>query len=244
MSEGDNKTPESVSFDEHTKVVQELAKSRERAQKFEGELTDVQKTVEKFGKYDLEKLTADSSALKELMQKNAAGDDDAVAKLLSDAEATHKSEMARVTEEYEGKLGGLNKQIHESNVVDKVMGEIGKNFNDDTHSFIKDMVRTSVSVNDAGEFIITDKEGKERYNHKHTPMTLGEYASEISEQHPSFARATMQPGTKQPGHKMEGVSMDVHKYMKLSPQQKLQLPVKDQHALATEAVKHMSFKRE
>jgi len=242
MSEADDNT-NTVSVDEHSKVVQELERVKERSQKFESEAVNNGKQLDKFKKYDFDKLTADSQALQDLLKQNVAGDNEATEKLFSELTAKANSEKAELTKTYEAKIKTLSTENHEHKVVDRVMNQVGAKFNEDVQGFIKDLMRSNVYVDDTGNLSVKDGEGKQRYNNQHTPMTVDEYANELAEKHPSFARAQMQAGSKQPGQRTNGASNDVQQYLRMSKEQRQSLDPAVRRKLASESMSHLTFNK-
>lgn len=117
----------------------------------------------------------------------------------------------QLSEQFADKISGLESQAsqlakenHELKVVDKALEAIADRFNADTLPFIKSLIRESVDVNESGEFLVKDGQGKARLNGSAKQMTLAEYADELTEKYPSMAKSQTTAGGKQPGQKVSG----------------------------------------
>jgi hypothetical protein len=227
--------------DQLTALQQELTKATERAQRFEGQLVDVQKNLEKYKGIDLDKLKADSDALTQLMKEKAgtSGNQTDIDALIAKREKEIRDQLQPELETWQTKASTLEQQVKELTIIDRGFSQVSGMFNDDTHDFIKDIFRKSVAQDDTGAFIVKDKDGKMRYSPKaaNVPMTLTELAQEIADKHPSFGKSTAVKGARQLGDSAGASADEVNRYLSMSPSERQQLPKEKRLVLSKLAIK-------
>lgn len=232
--------PTGTGGDATTQTAQELQRAVERAQRFEGQVVNLQKEMERFKGVDLDKLKADSEALAQLMKDNAkkSGNQDDIDALLTKKEKEIRDELQSKIEEWQGKATTYEQQVRELTIIDKGFSKVSSIFNDDTHDFIKDIFRRSVELDKDGHFVVKDKDGKARYSAKaaNKLMTIEELAEEIAEKHPSFARATQVKAGRQNGQAAGPSADEVSRYLKMSPAERAKLPPTKRMELAKQAI--------
>lgn len=235
MSEEDKTQEEMISLAEYNKA-------QEKVRNLGGKLTDLEKKLEEFSGIDLVGLKADREALRNLEKERAqgSGKQEDLDALIAAREKAVRDELQPNLEKYENDLKSANSKIRELTIVDKGFSKISSQFNDDTHDFIKDLVRKNVDLDEEGNFIVKDKDGKVRYSQgsANKPMSLDEYGAELAQKHPSFAKPTTTSGGRQNGTQTSGGSTDVQRYLRMTPEQRRQLPMNERHKLAQEAVKN------
>lgn len=241
MSENNNTTDASI------ELQQQYERERERANNALGKLTDLEKKLEKFSNVDLDKLRADSEALQHLMKEKAktTGNQADIDALLTEKEKKIRDELQPLLESATKDKQSLSEQLKELKVVDGVFTKIGNKFNDDMQSFVKDIIRNNIDLDDQGNFIIKDKDGKARYSASSANklMTVEEFADELTSKYPSAVRSSVPAGLKQKGQTGVSGDISVDRYLKMSAEQRLQIPDNERRKLALEAVKTLSAKR-
>lgn len=242
----DEKVPETktVSMEEHSKVHQQYQDADTRAKRFEGQIVDMETKLKVFDGIDLEKLKAHSEELDILKKEKATNSPEDIDKYVANKEAEVTSRFESTIADLQGKVDGLSGENRELKVVDKAMSALSGHFNDDCHTFVKEIIRKSVHK-DAGDFVVKDDEGNVRYS-KSNPtkkMDLEEYANEIAEQYPSMAKAKVPAGGKVPGDRVvngriaEGA---LQSYLRMSQEErKSRFSVADRRQLGKEASKLM-----
>lgn len=228
--ENNTDTNDTISAADYNKAV-------ERAQRFEAQVADLQKKLEPFEKVNLTKLQADSEALERLQTENAknSGNKEDVEALLAAKDKATRDELQPEIDKLTKALEAANGTIHELTVTDKAFSQISSAFNEDTHPFIKDIVKKSVGV-DGDNFIVKDKDGKTRYSKgsANKAMSLDEFKTELVENYPSLAKPTTTAGGRQSGTQTNGISTDVSRFTKMTPEQRAALPAAERNKLALE----------
>jgi hypothetical protein len=230
-----------VSFEEHTKVMQKLQAETERRQRLEGQLVDLQKKFEPFEKVDLTALKAKAEEL-ELVKRQSAKTPEDIQALINEREANIRKEVQRELDEYKANLGKLTGENKELKVVDRVMAEIGGAFNEDSHVFIKQYVRSAIDINpQTGEYVVKDDKGEPRYSKvdRTKLMSVKEYAEEIAQKHPSIAKATKTSGGMDAGQRGNGsaADMSIDQWVALTKDQRAAFPLDVQRKMGAAAVK-------
>ncbi len=234
---------EHVSFEVHTKEVQARQNAVERAQRFEGEIAEMKKKLTAFDGVDVEGLKADSVALRDIKRENAAGNKEQVNELIDAEVSKFKTEAATTITGLQDELKGARSKNRELEVVDRAMSKIAGKFNEDMHSFIKNKISESVDVDDNGQFIIKDKEGRQRNTADYKPLSLEDFASELSSAYPSAARPEQATGGKQAGQKFSsngtqnGISLE--RYQAMNTHERRQLDPKTRSALRKQNLSSM-----
>jgi len=236
-----------ITFEEHSKLQQQLETERTRARDFEAKFTDIEKKLKTYEGIDLEKLKAAAEEAEILKRQNAKTPEQMEA-AIREAEKKYADREAQVRKEVQGQLDAVTKErdefkgkYRELSVTDKAMAEIGGIFNEDMHPFIKQYIRQSVDTDDRGEFVVKDERGEMRYSRtdRAKPMPLKEFAAEIAERHPSAAKASTRTGDMQAGTRSNGAGGDMtpERWLRLTPEQRAQYKPEDQRKFALEAVR-------
>ena len=236
-----------ITFEEHTKVRQQLDTAQERARNFEAKFTDMEKRFKAFENVDLEKLKAQAEEAEILKRQNAKTPEQ-IEQLIKETEKKYADKEAQIRREVQEQLNAATKErddykgkYRELSITDKAMAEIGNVFNEDMHPFIKQYIRQSVDTDDRGEFIVKDDRGELRYSptDRAKPMSVKELATEIAERHPSAAKSTTRTGDHQTATRSNGVGgeMTTERWLRLTPEQRKQYKPEDQRKFALEAVR-------
>ena len=228
-----------VSLEDYTKAMQTLEAERERARKFEGQVVDLQKKFEPYSKVDLEALKAAKEEAELLKKEQAANDPKKLEELHQKAINDVRAQWQKDKEALEAKVGSLSAKTKELEVVDKAHSQIGKFFNDDCQDDVKAKIRQNIDVRDDGQFVIKDEKGEPRYSKADRTklMSVAEYADELKEQKPSWAKPTHAAGGMQAGTRITSVGdLTLDKYDRMTPQERQALPIEVRHKMASASV--------
>jgi hypothetical protein len=232
MTDGSNEV-KTYSEEDYNKAVT-------RAQRFEAQMVDLQKQVERFKGVDLDRLKAIEEDYENIKRDKAAGNPEDLKKWKVDFEGRIRSEVQSDIAKRDEELGKLRLENRELRVVDKAIDQLADRFNPDTIPFIKGLVRQHVDVDDTGEFIVKDDKGDVRYvqGQPNQKMGIRHFAEELAAKHPSFARASVPAGGKQAGQKgAPPASLDAQRYLRMTPEQQAQVPAAERQKLALEILK-------
>lgn len=234
MSEQNNTT-------DAVELQQKYERERDRANNALGKLTDLEKQIERFKGIDIDKLKADSEALAMMMKDKAktSGNQADIDALLSETEKKVRDQLQPKIEELANDKNQLASKLKELTVVDGVYSKIGNKFNDDMQSFVKQIIRQSVDLNENNEFIIKDENGKPRYSKVSVNqlMTIDEFSKELEEKYPSAVKSSVPAGTKTNGTTKVSGDLSAERYLRMSPEERKSIPLADRYKLAREAVK-------
>lgn len=192
----------------------EYDKAIERARRFEGQLADLQKTVDRFKDIDPVEYKANKEALARLEQERAQNKPDEIEKLITKAKEETRKELGKKVEDYETKIQTLTAQNHELMVVDRVFSAASSDLNDDMYDIFKDIARRSCALDEEGNIVIKNDKGEIRYSPKNpnNKMTYAEFIEEIREKKTSMFKSTVKTGGKGDGTKSSNGSGVDRKY--------------------------------
>lgn len=233
MADTDSKT---VSIDEFNELKAQLTQADERAKRFEGLFTDLEKRFNSVKDIDPVAYKAMQEDYDNLRKQAATGDKDEIDRLLADKEKQITTRFETKLTELQSLTDRLQSENKELKVVDRAMETIGGRFNDDTHGFIKQYVRQAVDRGESGDFVVKDDAGNVRYSKQNPskPLTLEEFADELAEKHPSLARANVPAGGVQNGQRLpSGAQVDLAAY--LNPSKHAQMDTETRHKLGPQA---------
>jgi hypothetical protein len=179
-----------VPFEEFQKVKDQKTRIDAIARDWEKKFTDLNS---KFSGVDIEAYREMTKKVEEAERKAAERDPVKMEELT-------ERKIGKLRGEYEGKLseatkeiGDLKARVKEYAVTDKVMGEIGKLFNDDVQKFIKAEVSRYCDLDEDDGIIIRDDNGDIRFT-GNKPMTPKEFGDILVSQYPTLAKATGMTG--------------------------------------------------
>jgi len=229
-----------ISIDEHSRVQQQLQKAEERAQRFEASLADIERKYNTVKDIDPVKYKATLEDYDNIRKENAKGDPKKIDELVSEKEARIRAEVQKELDELRGKSTKAETELRELRVVDRAHSLFGSRFNDDVQDDVKARVRKDADINEDGAIVFKDDKGQLRYSHvdRTKLMTADEYAEELANLKPSWAKATHVAGGMQPGIKSNGTGgMDPVRWLRLSPAERAKYSIDDQRKFSQEAVK-------
>lgn len=239
MADNDSNT---VSAEQVNELKAQLAQADERAKRFEGLFTDLEKRYSSVKDIDPVAYKAMQEDYDNLRKQAAQGDKNEIDRLLADKEKALTSRFETKLNELQTLTEKLQSENKELKVVDRAMETIGGRFNDDTHGFIKQFVRQAVDRGESGDFVVKDEQGNVRYSKQNPskPLSLEEYADELAEKHPSLARANVPAGGVQNGQRLpSGAQVDLAAY--LNPAKHAQMDIETRHKLGPQAADRIVF---
>lgn len=201
MSEGDKTQTDVVAKAEYESAV-------ERARKFEAEVGDLKKRMEKYNGIDPDRVKADREALATLERERASGKPEEIAALVEKAKKEAREEAQKELDASRDKIQTLSAQNHELLVVSTVFSEHAGDINQDVHGIFKEIIRKSCATDEDGNIIVKDDKGNIRHSAKNPAqkMTAAEFVAELKEKTPSFVRSTSKTGGKEEGTKSSGTN--------------------------------------
>jgi hypothetical protein len=227
-------------FEEYSKVVQDYQREQARAQKMEGEVVDLKKKIEPLEKIDIAALKARSEEL-DLLKRQSAKTPEEIEKLVKEKERAIRAEVQKELEDNKQAMQRYLVENKELRVVDRVHNEIGGLFNEDVQDDVKGRIRSVFDLNDEGQFVVKDEKGAPRYSKADRTklMTPKEYAEELREMKPSWAKPTGVAGGIHAVVKTNGAGgeMTAQKWLSMTPAQRGTYSLADQRKFGTEAVK-------
>lgn len=193
--------------EQQTFTAEEVKKLKEINQRLQGKVTEAEKKYDTFASMYRD---IDPDEVKRLRQEK----EDAERKIAENdprkLEELFERKRQKEREEYEGKLTNFQKEneqfkreLKTLKVTDRVIGEIGKLFNDDALRFIKREVEEHCDLDDDGTILVKSDDGEVLYRGVR-PMSVKEYGEYLITQFPSLAKSTATPGGKDaiPGQKV------------------------------------------
>lgn len=230
----DEGTATAVTPEEHQKVV-------ERAQKFEARMTDLEKQLERFKGFDPERARADKEALEILQREQTKGDPEKLKEWETRKEQELRSRFEGKLTEYEKANKDLSAKLTRLEVVNPAMLKAAELINSSELDMVQILVERDLMQVD-GKICVRGEDGKPRASVKNPreDMGLEEYLEGIAEKHPAWAKATMQPGGKQPGN-TNGTStsggVTAEKYARMTPAERAKIPLEERGKLANQLLK-------
>lgn len=178
----------------------------EKAKRFEGQLTDVQKKLERFTDIDIEKLKADSDALKVLEREKDGIPQDKFDNAVEEAIKEQRTEWQTKLEASNKLITDLTSKVTDFEVVGTAMSDLSSKLKDDpiTKPFIENLLRQNLKKE--GESLIV-YHGDEKVFSKQDiskPMEAKEYYGIIQEQYPSAFTESAPAGTKNNNERVGG----------------------------------------
>lgn len=227
---------------EETVSKAEYEKTLERARRFEAMATDFEKRYKGFDPEEYKAVKEENLLLK---KQGAVGDQKKIDELIEAQKQELEKRYSSKYEELEGVTKTQGKELKELRVVSKAMTKAAEVFNTDALPLIRREIESSCDWQD-GDIVVLGEDQKPRAS-KVDPrknMTIDEYIGELSEKFASCAKPKGKPGVKQNGtaDTARGQSSDVtvEKYLKMSPEERRQLPNKDRVRLSQEALRQMN----
>lgn len=223
-----------------TVSAEDFDKEVSKRQRAEAELVDLKKRMDAFKDIDPERVRADREALERLQKEKTAGDPKALEEWQTSKEAEIKGRFDKKLTEYEATNAELLKKLTRLEVVNPAMRKAADLINPTELDMVEILVERDLMLID-GKICVRGKDDKPAPSVKNPreDMGLEEYLEELAEKHPAWARSTMQPGGKQPGNTSGNTagSLSAEKYVKMSREDQLKLPVKERGKLAREAMR-------
>lgn len=163
-------------------------------QKSDAELMDYKR---RFEGIDPDRVKADREALAALERESAAGDPKKIDELVSKASKDIETRFAGALESEKTARTKAEAELHQLRVVNGAMSVIAPQLNADAVPLIEGIVAKQCGWVD-GKLVVLDADGKPRYSagNPSVPMSVEEYAKELSGRHPSCFKATHVAGAR------------------------------------------------
>jgi hypothetical protein len=235
-----------VKPEDFTQLQTKLSEADTRAKRFESMAADLEKQVKAWGDLKPDSVKGMLEDYELLKRDRAVKSDNPedLDKWKTETEGKIRGELQSEIEKLREDRESLTGRLKELSIVDKATETIGALFNDDVQPFIKDIIRRHVDRDENGEFLIKNDKGEKRFSHANPakPLSLKEFAEELANKHPSFARPQVKTGARHAGEISTNGNVtdtDVQRYMGMSREQQLSLDPKLRGELAQRAAKLM-----
>lgn len=178
-------------------------KAIERARRFEGQVTDLQKTVERFSGIDPDDYKETKRLFEEMRTKNSGGDPKQIEAIVESRVAEIRKQIQKDIDALSQERDKYKSQNKELTVVGKVLELAAPKASGDALPLIERLVRESCDLDADGNIYAKGPDGKPLYAHGSTTKLMGaeDFVSHIFEKHPSLAKSEARGGTMQPGQK-------------------------------------------
>jgi hypothetical protein len=171
---------------------QKYQKERERAQRFQGELTDLEKRVEAYSKYgDIDTINGKLQELEALKREKAGKSDEDLDKLINE----RLLDAQKAIEDRDRKLQELSSELHETKVVSKAWDVISNEFTSDAGKLLKDKLRKDLTITADGQIAVKGNDGKPSFIDGVKLKTVIDYAEELKREYPSLVADKTIKGT-------------------------------------------------
>jgi hypothetical protein len=212
----------------------EYEKAIARAHKFEAQLTDFEKKLERYQDIDPDKYKAVVEDYENLRKKHAEGKPEEIDKLIKQKEEELKGKFQKQyggqLDELQNKTTHYEKELKELRVTSKVMSEAGKYIQPSSIKLLKPFIERDCHYED-GEIVIQDEKGDTRMSptNPRIRMTLDEYLQEFAEDNgisiDKSKRGTLNSvGQQSNGNYGGSISLD--KFAAMQPSERAQLDPK------------------
>ena len=211
-----------------TVSVEDYNKQVERAQRFEGQIVDLQKQMERFKGFDPEKAKADADALEQLMKEKGKTDQTTIDELIARKEAEFEKRYGTKYTEQETELSNARSELKRLRVTNVALQKAADIFNPDALELIQSRIESDCDFAD-GEIIIKGENGKALPS-KLDPrkqMDLDEYLQSLAAKYPSTAKSSVAQGSRGQGTKMPagtGTEITVEQFAAMTEEQRSKLP--------------------
>lgn len=199
MSDNNNQNDQDQQTQEPAVSNEEALKLRERNQKLQGQLADMEK---KWNQFSSMYKDIDPDEYKTLKQKLDEAEKVAASKDPQKLEELWEKKLKKIRDESESTKLTLEQelqQLRQKNktlaVTDKVMGDLAGLFNSDAVKFIKREVEEFCDLDEDGSIVVKDENGDILFKGAR-PLTVKEYGELLVEKYPSLAKASGVGGAK------------------------------------------------
>lgn len=176
-----------VSVDEYNKAI-------ERAQRFEGQLVDLQKQLENFKGIDPREHRALKEEYENLRKKATGGDEEKINQFIADKEKEFEKRYGDKFSELNTNNEKLSREIKELRVIEKALLAAGEHFHSNTLGLLRREFESELDFLE-GE-IVAVQDGKPRPSKAdpRKPMGLKEYLQLKTEAYPELLKARTKSG--------------------------------------------------
>lgn len=201
----------------------------ERARRFEGQLTDLEKKFEKVKAIDPEKYTAIIEENRILKTKDAGSDETKITGLVESARKEERELFTGKLTETSKQRDELLKEVNHYKVTVPATNKLAeKKLLPEQLPLMQMLVEKELFLHD-GEIRILGKDGKPERS-KLNPakdMDIEEWTDSLVQKYPSAFAASSVPGGREPGKAhtaTNGNGLTVEKFAAMTPQQRSQVP--------------------
>lgn len=190
-------------------VTTAVAEKSAKLQELSGKVSHYEKTYDGI---DAEEARANKQALKDLEKQNAGGDPKKVEELLTKQEKELREKIFKPElEKRDGQIGKLQSELKELRVVETAFGKVTGKLYDKASDEFKAHIRATCDVDDDGNVIVKDTNGKPRYSPKNAAakMTIDEYIEELVSAKDHWFLNQTASGTHKGGEKFSGTGAEI-----------------------------------
>lgn len=200
MSE--EKTPEA-----RTISLEDYEKLQEKYRRAESEREDFKRKAEAYGMTPEEVRNLKHSH-DEFKKADALGDPKKFDAEVERREAEIRKQVQKDLDTLKSEKDRAFSRIKELEVTDRVFGVAASKFNDDTHDDVKAYIRKYGDLDESGNIIFKDENGKPRYAPGSTTKLMApeDFVGWLVSTKPSWAKPTIKAGDKQEGAKTNGTN--------------------------------------
>jgi len=225
--------------EEKTQV--DIGAIEERARRFEAQLIDANKRLEKFAGIDVEKYHAVLEDYDNLRKEKATGSREEIDALIEDKRKEIEGAYKTHLDEAKNKSLTLEKELKQLRVVDRAKTKAAVKFNEDALDLIQNPIERDLDFID-GAIVVRDAGGELRRspNDPSKNMDLDEYLDELASRFPSIVKSDYRGGgkptgqTKSAGGQSSGIT--TQQYLNMTPNERRQLDTKTRGELARRAL--------
>lgn len=200
----------------------------ERARRFEAQLEDTERQLNKFKGVDLDKYNQVLQEYETLRKDRAQGDPEEIDRLLQEKELEFEKRFSSKIEELETKASTYEQELKELRVTSVVMGRAGEFVQPNSIALLKPFVEKHCEYHD-GRVIVKDDKGQPRYSptNPRELMTTEEFLSEFAENYgigvDRTRRGTL-TGAPQSGGAGRYGSISVDRFLSMTEEERRELP--------------------
>jgi SepF-like predicted cell division protein (DUF552 family) len=228
-----------------TYTAADYEKALERARRFEAQLVDREKQLEKYKDIDPERYKGVLEDYEKLRTKAVGGDPEEINRLVSEKVTETKAQLERnygkTLTELKAEREELTKRVRNYEVQTPVLSEAPKYIRPASINLLKPLIDAYCHAED-GEIVIKDEKGEIRRSPQdpRLNLTVEEWLSEIAERYDigvdTRKAGTMQSvGDRNGGNGGRG-SLTVYKYLAMSEAERKALPAAENERLSSEAL--------
>lgn len=186
-----------------------ITSERDKTQTWMAKATDFEK---RYNGIDPEEARANKEALERVKKDKAVGDPKEIDRLINEKEAELREKIFKPElEKRDGQIGKLQSELRELRVVETAFGKVTGKLYDKASDEFKSHIRATCDVDDDGNVIVKDANGKPRYSPKNAAakMTIDEYIEELVSTKDHWFLNQTASGTHKGGEKFSGTGAEI-----------------------------------